>query len=212
MKKKTSFFIALSSILAFVIWTLLVRFVGVNKIGPNNSSVGLSSLNSAFHSLTGVNWTLYAITDWLGLVPITVALCFALLGLVQWIGRKRITKVDFNILSLGVFYIVVFSLYVIFEYLVINYRPTLINGYLEPSYPSSTTMLVLCVMPTTIMQLHPHIKTRQIKITLTITITFFALFMVIGRLLSGVHWLSDIIGGALLSNGLVFLYYSFYKR
>ena len=27
-----------------------------------------------------------------------------------------------------------------------------------------------------------------------------------GRLLSGVHWVSDIIGGALLSGGLVMLY------
>ena len=98
--------------------------------------------------------------------------------------------------------------YVLFEVFVINYRPVLINGCLEASYPSSTTMLALCVMPTTLMQLNPRIKSQTLKRWVGFGITAFILFMVIGRLLSGVHWFTDIIGGALLSAGLVMLYYS----
>lgn len=96
----------------------------------------------------------------------------------------------------------------LFEVFAINYRPVLIEGYLEASYPSSTTMLVMCVMPTAIMQFHTRIKTEWLRKIFTYVIIAFTAFMVIGRLVSGVHWFTDIIGGALLSTGLVMLYYS----
>ena len=192
----------------FVLWTVLVRFVDVQSIGPNGSSVGFATLNGFIHELTGVNWLLYTITDWLGLVPIAVALGFAILGLVQLIGRKSLRKVDHSILALGVFYIVVMAAYVFFEIVVINYRPTLIDGYLEASYPSSTTMLVMCVMPTAAMQLNARIKNTVFRRCAVITIIAFTAFMVIGRLVSGVHWITDIIGGALLSTAIVLMYYS----
>ncbi|MBO5837594.1 MAG: phosphatase PAP2 family protein, partial [Oscillospiraceae bacterium] len=158
------------------------------------------------HKLTGVHMSLYTITDWLGLVPLVFVIGFALLGLIQWIKRRHILKVDYNILILGSFYIIVMAVYVLFEMLVVNYRPILINGYLEASYPSSTTMLVMCVMPTAIMQFNSRIKNNIIKRCVTYTISAFIVFMVIGRLISGVHWFTDIVGGTLLSAGLVLIY------
>jgi undecaprenyl-diphosphatase len=110
---------------------------------------------------------------------------------------------------LGAFYIAVIVAYIFFEMVVINYRPVLINGYLEASYPSSTTMLVACVMPTAIMQLNSRIKNKTIKKCVICIISAFIAFMVIGRLVSGVHWFSDIIGGILLSAGLVTAYKTF---
>ena len=145
---------------------------------------------------------LYTITDWLSLVPAAFGLGFALTGLWQWIRRKSILKVDRSILLLGVFYAVVLAVYLFFEKVVINYRPVLIGGVLEASYPSSTTVLVLCIMPTAVMQLRSHAQKKGI----IMAITAFTVFMVIGRLLSGVHWVTDIIGGILLSTGLVLLY------
>lgn len=156
----------------------------------------------------GVNLLLYTVTDWLGLVPIAVAFGFAVIGLVQWIKRKSLLKVDGSLLVLGGFYIVVMAAYIFFEAVVINYRPVLIDGYLEASYPSSTTMLVLCVMPTAMLQLRTRIKNRVLRRCVLIAIAAFTAFMVIGRLLSGVHWLTDIIAGALLSTGLVMIYAS----
>lgn len=122
--------------------------------------------------------------------------------------RKNLFKVDFSILTLGGFYIIVMAAYIFFEMFVVNYRPILINGILEASYPSSTTMLVMCVMPTAIMQFNARIKNSGFKKCVNILITTFIAFMVIARLLSGVHWFSDIIGGALLSGGLVMIYYA----
>ena len=210
MKKKSRrlFFLGASLLAAFVLWTVLVCFVDVQAIGPEGSSVGFATLNGCVHDFTGVNISLYVITDWLGLIPIGVAFGFAVLGLVQWIKRKSILKVDRSILALGGFYIVVMAVYILFQMVVINYRPTLIDGYLEASYPSSTTMLVMCVMPTAMMQLRTRIKNDVFRRCAMIAIAAFIAVMVIGRLISGVHWITDIIGGALVSAAIVWMYYA----
>ena len=208
MKKeiKRKFCIAICMLSAFILWTAAIKFIDVEIIGPQESKVGFATLNQLIHNLTGVHMSLYIITDWLGLVPIGFVIGFGVLGLFQWIKRKSLLKVDYSILVLGGFYIVVMAVYILFEIVVINYRPTLIDGNLEVSYPSSTTMLVMCVMPTAIMQFDSRIKNYILKQSITFVITAFIVFMVLGRLVSGVHWFTDIIGGALLSAGLVLMY------
>ena len=193
----------------FVLWTSAVRSFDTAPIGPNGSEVGFSTLNQYMHNLTGVHISLYNITDWLGLVPICFCLGFALLGLVQWISRKSISRVDSDIITLGVFYILVMAVYVFFEFVVINRRPILINGYLEASYPSSTTMLVMCVMPTVIMQFNKRIKRKRVKTCISLILIAFIGFMIVSRFVSGVHWFSDIVGGALISASLVSFYAGF---
>ena len=207
--KKKYLYISIFSLAAFVLWTLLLRLVDVRAIGPESSSVGFSALNGFIHEKIGVNMYLYNITDWLGLVPIGVALGFAILGLIQLIKRKSLLRVDRSILGLGVFYIIVVAVYLFFEIVVINYRPVLIEGCLEASYPSSTTMLVTCVMPSAAMQAKERIKNKALRQGVIIIIIAFIAFMVVARLLSGVHWISDIIGGALFSLGIVLMYKSF---
>ena len=206
--KRCSLYVSIGFLSAFILWTVLVRFVGVAPIGPNGSKVGFSSLNNLVKELIGSHLALYTLTDWLGLVPFAVAFGFAFLGFFQWLKRKSISKVDKDILILGVFYVVVFATYILFEYVVINCRPILINGKLEASYPSSTTMLVTCVMPTAIMQFNRRIKRKKLKNIASTTLTVFIVFMVIGRLISGVHWVSDIIGGLLFSIGVDLAYYA----
>lgn len=203
---RKSFAASLCLLAAFVLWTVMICFVDVKQIGPQESSVGLAGINGFVHELTGVHFSLYNLTDWLGLVPIVVCMGFSVLGLVQWIKRKSIRKVDYSILVLGGFYAVTIAAYLLFESVIINYRPVLIGGFLEASYPSSTTMLVMCVMPTAIMQLDGRIKNRMLRKAVSFIIIAFIAFMVIGRLLSGVHWFTDIVGGALLSAGLVLMY------
>ena len=205
-QRKHKLFLSLGLLAAFVLWTVLVRFVDVAPIGPEGSAVGFAALNGWFHRLTGVHMALYSVTDWLSLIPLFIIFGFALLGLCQWIRRKSLWKVDPDIRILGIYYIVVMAAYILFEYLVINYRPVLIGGIPEASYPSSTTLLVLTVMPTAMLQLKERIQNRAFRNCVLVLIAAFTAFMVIGRLLSGVHWLTDIIGGAILSAGLVGLY------
>ena len=211
MRRETRrrFCFAAGMLWAFVIWTWLVRFVDVRTIGPCGSAVGFAAMNQFVHDLTGVNLVLYTVTDWLGLVPLLVAAGFGCLGLVQWIRRKQLLKVDYSILVLWGYYIAVVAVYILFETVVINYRPVLINGNLEPSYPSSTTLLVMSVMPTALMQLKDRLQHTALKRCVTFAIAAFIIFMVVGRLVSGVHWFTDIVGGVLLSAGLVLLYDGF---
>ncbi|MBQ7034514.1 MAG: phosphatase PAP2 family protein [Clostridia bacterium] len=193
---------------AFLLWTIAVCSIDVQPIGPQGSKVGFATINDFVHRCTGVHLSLYAATDWLSLIPLGIVMGFGLLGLMQWIKRKHILKVDFNILVLGGFYLVVMAAFFCFEVLAVNYRPILIDGQLEASYPSSTTMLVMCVMPTSILQFNNRIKKPLARRCVIFASVAFLIFMVLGRLISGVHWLTDIIGGALLSTALVELYYS----
>ena len=206
MKNKKDLWFSVAFLGSFLLWTFLISLVDVRPIGPQGSAVGFAAINGIFHQLTGVHMILYHITDWLGLVPVGFGFGFAVLGLIQWIKRKHILKVDHSVLALGVYYIIVLAAYLFFEEFVVNYRPILINGYLEASYPSSTTLLVLCVMPTALMQLNTRIKNQNMRLCSAWAIKIFIAFMVLGRLLSGVHWLTDIVGGILLSAGIVKMY------
>ena len=205
-KGKKNLYIGIILLVAFLLWTCAVRLVDVQQIGPQNSNVGFATINNLVHTFTGTNMCLYTLTDWLELVPIVFVISFGILGLIQWIKRKHILKVDFNILVLGGFYIVVMAIYVAFEIFVVNYRPVLINGCLEASYPSSTTTLVICVMSTALIQFNLRLKNNFLKKSVAFIIIAFVVFMVLGRLLSGVHWVTDIIGGALISASLVQIY------
>ena len=203
---------AILCLIAFIFWTVVVRCVDVRPIGPNGSAVGLATINGYVHHLLGVHFSLYIITDWLGLVPVGVAFGFAVLGLAQWIQRRSIKKVDADILLLGGFLLIVFGVYLLFEHVVINYRPILIEGRLEASYPSSTTMLALSVMPAALMPLRRRMRNQTMRRWMIVMVTLFTLFMVLGRLVSGVHWLTDIVGGVLCSGGLVLMYRSICNR
>ena len=192
----------------FILWTVLILLVDVQPVGQNGTNIGFAAFNTWFHRLTGVHMLLYTVTDWLGLVPILICACFGVLGLTQWIKRKNLLKVDADIILLGIYYILVIIGYLFFEMVPINYRPVLINGYLEASYPSSTTLLVLSVMPTLKFQADRRSESKTVRTLATVFAIAFSAFMVIGRLVSGVHWATDIAGSVLLSAGLFLLYVS----
>ena len=206
---KRKIWIGLVFIVAFVIFTWLVQIVDVKPLGVNGTDIGFSTLNCMFHKLFGVNMTLYTITDWAGLVPIFVAVSFGIMGLAQLIRRRNLLKVDTDILVLGVYYIVLAGLYVVFETISINFRPILIHGFMETSYPSSTTLLVMGVMPTLAEQICRRGKTGAVKLAVCILTALFSAFMVVGRLISGVHWFTDILGAVLVSVGLFYVYRGF---
>ena len=193
-------------ILAFVIWTVLIQTIDVKPVGQNGTNIGFAAINTGFFSLTGVHMTIYTLTDWLGLVPVIVCIMFGAVGFFQTIKRKSLLKVDCDITLLGIYYIIVILGYLLFEMIPVNYRPVLIDGRMEASYPSSTTLLVLSVMPTLSFEVKRRLKNAAAVNAITCMAAAFSAFMVIGRLFSGVHWLTDIFGEMLLSFGLFCIY------
>ncbi len=204
--KKKHLWMGIWFLLVFLLWTALIRSVDMQAAGPTGTKVGFAAINLWFHKLTGVHMTLYTITDWLGLVPIAVCLGFGVVGVFQLIRRKSLIRVDPDILLLGLYYILVILAYLIFEMIPINYRPILINGALEASYPSSTTLLVLSVMPTLKFQIDRRTDKSLVRNVTGLFVIAFSAFVVIGRLIAGVHWATDIIGAVFLSMGLFLLY------
>ena len=191
---------------AFVLWTILIRTVDVQAAGPQGTRVGFAAFNVWFHRLTGVHMKLYTVTDWLGLVPILICLCFGGLGLVQLVKRQSLLRVDADLLLLGLYDLLVIAAYLVFEMIPINYRPILIEGRTEASYPSSTTLLVLSVMPTLWFQIDRRVGEPFLRKAAAVFAAAFSAFMVIGRLISGVHWATDIAASIPLSAGLFLLY------
>ena len=159
----------------FAVWTALIQSVDVQPLGQNGTSIGFATFNCWFHHFTGVNMAIYTITDWMGLVPVVICLIFAGIGLVQLIKRRSLFRVDADIMILGVYFVIVFLAYAIFEMIPINYRPILIEGIMEASYPSSTTLLVLSVMPVLIEQIQRRLSGIGVKRIITIAAIAFTL-------------------------------------
>ena len=185
MKEKKNKFLVygIISVAAFAVWTMMVKTVDVQPLGVNNSDIGFATINIWFHRLTGVDMTLYEITDWLGLMPISVCMLLGFQGFCQMIKRKSLFKADCDILILGVYYVTVIVFYIVFEAVPLNYRPILINNSMEASYPSSTTLLVLSVMPTLAFQAEHRLKNKKITKAIKILVGLFSVFTVAGRLI-----------------------------
>lgn len=209
MKNKKNILICVLLVLISIIYTLLVKYVDTSTIGPNGSVVGFSSLNSFVFNLTGNNMTLYKITEILGIIPILIALMYAVIGLIQVIDRKSL-KVDKELIALGILYIIVILIYVFFEKCIINYRPVIIDGILEASYPSSHTLLSICICGSALLINKYLFNNKKIYKYINIISIISMVLIVLGRLLSGVHWASDIIGSIIISITLLKILETYY--
>ena len=205
--KKRNIITSITLIILSVVFTLLVKNIDVKPIGPNESLVGFADINKLFHNLIGSNMVIYEITEIIGLIPLLIALIYVIIGIKQLITRKSLLKVDKEIYLLGLFYILVLGVYIFFEKVVINYRPVLIDNILEPSYPSSHTLMSICICISSIMINKKLFRNNLADIENIISIIVMVL-IIVGRIISGVHWFTDILGGIIISSTLVVLFYT----
>jgi len=192
----------------FAVLIIMIKKVDVESIGPEGTKIGLSGINKPVADNFTYNETWYKITQYLGYAALLVAACFAVMGLIQLIQRKNLLKVDANILAAGVLYVVTIVLYFLFDKVVINYRPIILpdEGVLEAGFPSSHTMLSIVVFGSALLQTGRYIKKKGVLIAVNVVLIQILVLTVVGRLISGAHWLTDICGGVLISVALLFAY------
>lgn len=192
----------------FAVFTLLVRFVDVQPIGPAGSSVGFASVNGAVFEMLGQNAVWDKISDLLLLAAIATAFFFAALVVFQLIRRKSFFRVDCDLYALAGFYVLVGVFYLIFELVAVNSRPVLVDGTLAASYPSSHTLLVGSFLLAAVVQTKKRVSDQRIRIVLLAVFALLIVLTAVGRLLSGMHWLTDVLGGLILASALGMLYLS----
>ena len=194
--------------LLFIILIVLVRKYDVQAIGPNGTKIGLSGINEAFHKMTGTRTVFYTLTEYLGYLALGVAGLFALAGLIQLVKRKSFAKVDGEIYALGVLYAVTIGLYVLFEKMIVNYRPVIMEGEteVEASFPSSHTMLICVIMGSTAMVADKYFENEALRRFIKVACICILTVTVLGRLFCGVHWFTDILGGLLVSTFLLCIF------
>ncbi len=208
MKKRKNMKVVL--IILFIIVTMYiisVKTVDVQAIGPNGSAVGFATINGWFHQMIGLNDTWYKITKYLGVLPFLYVLFYGIIGMRQLLNTKSIKKMDKKIIALGCFYVAVGLVYILFEKVIINYRPVILDDSLEASFPSSHTMLAICVCLSAMFMNSYYIKNDSLRKKVNIATWILMILLVLGRLLSGVHWFTDILGGVIISLFLVFGFY-----
>lgn len=210
MKKNNIIYFSITAflIISFVVFTLIVKTVDVAIVGPAGSSVGLSHLNAKIFNAVGTSSVMDKLTDICLVLSIIVAFSIVCIGVVQLAKRKSLFKVDKSILWLVLVYILMALTYIFFEFVVINFRPILANGQIEPSYPSSHTLIVCCIMVSSIFVMNNLFTNKILKYGYLAGATTITIFNAVGRLLSGMHWFTDIIGAILLSAVIIMLYVS----
>ena len=192
------------------VFVYLVKTVDVKAIGPNKSSVGFSGINKAYADMVGSNMTIYKLTEIFGLLVFIIVGVYGLIGIYQLFKRKSLFKVDREIIGLGILYVLMISVYLIFDKIAINYRPIIIDGELEPSFPSSHTMLAICTCVSSLMVYKKYVPSKFNYLVLFSTVLLLTLVF-LGRTISGVHWISDILGGVIISLTLLTYFYTIIK-
>ena len=214
----------LFSLLA-ILFTILVKTIGVDEVIVNDVSgeissavttdIGFSAVNSSIRDSIGYSETWYKISKYAGYIIFVPAIIFALLGAYQLVKYRSFKKVSRELKLLAPFYAAVGAIYILFEqFLIINYCPVLRDGALKTSYPSSHTLFAMCLCCSAMMVVARLLRNNHAKLAIVINLalTVLMLVTVVGRFLSGVHWLTDIIGGIFISSALLFFFATFLQH
>ena len=208
--KKTNYLLSFILLVIAIVFTILVAKVdvktvevkpidGVTQNGVLTTDIGFSSLNQSVADKISFNNTFYKISKYAGYLALVFVAFYGFTGLIELMQKKSLKGVNKALYMLAAFYVCVAIVYVLFEVVVINNRPVDMGEGLEASFPSSHTMLALCVCGSSLIASKYIIKKDNFRKCLNLISWVVMLLVVCTRTLSGVHWITDIFGGILIS-------------
>lgn len=155
-----------------------------------------------------MKWDL--ISDIILLASFAILGVFVVLGLYQLITRKSLLKVDHRLLWMILPLVLIAITYVVFDkFLVLNIRP---NGSGEASFPSTHVMVVSTIFLIIALNLPYYIKSKTAWIIIDIAMLLLIVLVCVGRVLSEMHWLSDVLGGLAFAIIFAVIYYLIIRR
>ena len=204
--RKASFAQPVIMLTVFLLFTLLVAMVDYKPIGPRGSEVGLAAVNGFLHSHFGYNDLFYVLSKLLGYICFLIPVINAGVAVRDICRKKSLFKIGPDVLSAFVVYVLMAFFYVLFNTVVLNSRPVLMDGQLEASYPSSHTLLGVTLCLTAALQLNFRDRNLERKVRNQRILIALGVLVVVTRFFSGVHWFTDIVGGVLLGLTMTALY------
>ena len=206
-------------LIVFVLFTILVKVAGVGTArvkvvaadgtvapGQEEISVGLSGLNIAASDALGYSGTWYKLSKYLGYVCIAAGGALCLWAVWQAVSRRGIRHIDRDLSCFCLLIIAMMFFYLLFEVLKLNWRPVILDEGLEASYPSTHTLLAICAAGGAAILLSRLKIRRTLRVLGIAALCFVAFLTVLCRLLSGVHWVTDVLGGVILGAALLQMY------
>ena len=208
MKKQGYIYLIVACVLlaAFVALTICLLFVDVRAAGESGAEVGFATINQKVWQAIGQSAAALTVSEVCGLCMIAAVGAFGVTGLVQVIRRKGFLRADKELYVMAGGLVLLAAAYVFFEIFVVNCRPVLDEGELAASYPSSHAMLATAVAGMGMAYLHSRQRKGVLINVLIGLLNGVSVATVACRLLGGVHWLSDIVGGVLLGMVIVYAY------
>lgn len=200
----------ITGIISLVLFIALIVCLKKVDVAPHEvGSIGLHTLNVEVREEIGTNMDYYKMSDILGYLSFLTVLFFVILGAYQLVKRKSLKKIDKEIWCVAILYICMGIVYVLFDkVIVLNYRPIMLDGVFEPSFPSTHTFLSICLLGSMMVmnnlyfdKLFKKNAVRRLILNMILIVMMFGIIYL--RLFSGVHWFTDILGGILLGTAFV---------
>lgn len=207
-KKKTCITMACLFMGLYIVLLVMLYSVDVTFEGVNGSRIGLSGINIPIRDAIGTNMIFYNISKYVGALGIALVGVLAVWFLVRIIREKSLKALTRKEYELGVLYLLTCVLYVVFSKIVINYRPIIKwdEEGPESSFPSTHAMIAVVIFGSFCCIAGNYIKNEKLCKLIRILCVILAVLVIVGRMLSGVHWFTDIVGGVLVALSLVFAY------
>ena len=132
------------------------------------------------------------ITNIILILSIILILFFLGLGVYELIKKRSIKKVDPRLTWLPLPLALMTLTYFLFDKVwILNVRP---NGSGEPSFPSTHVMVVTTIFFVVTIILPKYIKNKTTRLIIEIIMAIMISLTAVGRVMSGMHWVADVLG------------------